>query len=248
MKILAFTVTRAATPERITLLQSTISSARRTAGHEFDWIICASGCSMDAEEAIRLAFNTNQLQHIAFHKDNIGQHIAWNWAFEYAVMNGYTHFLRLDDDVEFLTKRWLKKLATASQAFDDKFCISPRIRGLKNPPLTSQPCEAHGHPVVFLFDAIGGICRWHPIELFKDFIADVRKPLGSGDATGVARYCVEKQIPMVYLHSVRVKHARTTRGQEASDPTHFSIHGIFQNIPYIPTKKHASESTSNVIR
>ena len=233
-RVFCFTVTRASTPERAALLQATIVGARRTAAHEFDWHVWNSGCSMEGKLVLETALATGAIQDIHGDGTNVGQHVAWNKAYALAKAGGYDAFLRLDDDCEFISKRWLKKLLSASAKLEDKFILAPTVRGLINPPECSAPVEVEGINLAFLEDAIGGICRLHPLPLISDFIADVRKPLGSGDATGIASYCRKKIIPMAYLRAVRIRHAKTTRTQEESDPEHFSIHQALQHIPYIP--------------
>lgn len=228
MKIFIFTVTRATTPQRLELLASTILNAYRTADLPFTWHIWAvDGCVVPGIAATRV-------DKIHSYEDNIGQHVAWNEAYAIAKKEKYDYFLRLDDDCEFRTQRWLKKLVDTSVAVDDKMILSPRIRGLKYPPESSSVVLVKGLPLTFLFDAIGGICRLHPMPLIKDYVADARRALGAGDATGIATYCRQKLIPMAYCQHIRVKHAKTTEGQEASDLEHFRLHPIFQHIPYIP--------------
>lgn len=233
--IYAFTVTRAATPERCRQLVSTVTEARKTAGQEFYWHVEGSAADVDTLSTLRKAGLINSY---AAHRDNIGQHIAWNNAYDLACdefrRHGYTdHFLRLDDDVEFKTKRWLKKMVQASMVFDEKFIISPTVRGLKYRPPTSTLCEVRGVEVEFLNVAIGGICRLHPARVLAEhgFRADVRKPLGSGDATGIGSWAVEHRIPMVYLRHVNVRHARSNEAMSDEDR---SLHDVFQHIPYIP--------------
>lgn len=246
MSIFAFTVTRASTPARCKLLIETITAARKTAGVEFDWHVWESGCSPDGIKTLEAALAAEQITDLHLKGENIGQHIAWNEAFDLAHERGYDYFLRLDDDCEFISKRWLKKLVYASTLFNDKFIISPTIKGLNYPPDRSSPCIHLGQQIEFLRAAIGGICRLHPVALLHErgFIADVRKPLGSGDATGIGTWCKENTIPMVYLKRVRVRHAKSTTVQEREDPDYFQHHDIFQHIPYIPRYVATEEAAS----
>ncbi len=239
--IFAFTVTRAETSERALLLQNTIYAARKTAGMDFTWCIWSSGIKGAAISVVESALATKTVQEVYHKRENIGQHVAWNEAFKLALDGDYDYFLRIDDDCEFPTKRWLAKLVRASVTFDDKFVLSPKIKGLENPPRGSQIVNIKGIPCEFLVDAIGGICRLHPTAIMKDYVSDVRKPMGSGDATGIADYCKERTIPMAYVRHIRVRHAKSTKGQQ-SDSEHFSMHGVYQHIPYIPIQ----ESTKDV--
>ena len=235
MKVFAFTVTRATTPQRMAVLNNTLWRGRESAGFAMDWHVWTNGVGNLTMEVLLEALRKNVIAGIHPHGDNVGQHVAWNEAFELAKKE-YDYFLRIDDDCEFITKRWLKKLVNCSVMLDDKFVLAPLVRGLKQPPEKSNLVSVKGIPLEFLIGAIGGICRLHPVKLLlarKDpFIADVRKPLGSGDATGVASWCRAHTIPMAYTRQIRVRH--NTRSQELDDPEHFLRHDLLQTIPYIP--------------
>lgn len=233
--IFAFTVTRANTSERAKLLLNTITEARRTAGRDFDWLCIAQKGTL-AADVLSSALSTKLINEVILQDENIGQHVAWNMAYARAISSTHEYFLRLDDDIEFKTKRWLNKLVEASVLYDDGAIISPFVRGLNAPPRRSDLTAYKGIMVEYLQDAIGGICRIHPLALLSkyNYVSDVRLPLGSGDAAGIGRWCSEHTIPMVYLRNVIVKHAYGTTGQEQRDPAHFAEHDMFQHIPYIP--------------
>jgi len=171
---------------------------------------------------------------------NVGQHVIMNMMIEKAKDEGYEFLLRLDDDCKFVTKRWLAKLVDASKSLGGSFIVSPTILGLKHLPERSETVEVEGIEVKFLFDAIGGVCRLHNVANLTDpeypYVADVRMPLGFGDATGIGVWCKnspkEARRWMVYLDRVRVKHS--TYLQEKEDKVYYKQHDMFQQIPYIP--------------
>jgi glycosyltransferase involved in cell wall biosynthesis len=200
-------------------------------------LLIGAGVNELGYDVINVAHNTGLVDDVHIYADNVGQHVAWNEAYSRAKAEGAKYFLRIDDDCEFLSKRWLKKLVACSRAFEDKFIVSPTVKGLKHPPARSQICTVSGIEVEFLVDAIGGICRLHPISLLDEqdvpYVADVRKPLGAGDATGIASWAREHKVPMAYVRQVRVRHS--TARQEKADPTYFENHGLYQVVPYIPT-------------
>ena len=235
MDIYTFTVTRASTAPRAQMLFNTLSQARQTAGCDFHWEVWAMGGAPLAMDVLEGAANSKLIQWVHPCEENIGQHVAFNAAMARAREAGARYILRLDDDVEFITRRWLAKLVKASDDFKDKFLLSPVIRGLRNPVARSEAIEIEGHTVQFLKYAIGGICRLHPLSLLDEheYVSDVRLPLGAGDATGIARWCIKHTVPMAYLKEVRVKHAHSTEAQEQDDPAHFENHALFQHIPYM---------------
>lgn len=236
-QVFAFTITRPVTAGRAALLNNTLWQGKETAGTEFDWHVWVNGkCSAVARETLKEACGKGIIDKAHYSDENVGQHIAWNAMFELAVSKGYKHFVRIDDDCQFISKRWLKKLVNFSTLVDDKFIISPVVKSLKNQPKRSSLVYVKGLPVEFLVEAIGGVCRFHPVSLLANeddpFIADARKPLGSGDATGIAAWCRRNTIPMVYYRQTRVRH--NTVNQELADPSYFHSHDLLQTVPYIP--------------
>ena len=238
MRVLAFTPSRANTSRRGQLLLQTITQARDTAGHPFDWhLYCQEGIL--AHNIANSAKATNLIQGVHTYPDNVGQHPPFNEALSLAVTGGYDFLLRLDDDCEFLSKRWLAKLIEISAAFDHGAILTPAVKGLKYPPPRTLEVEIKDFKVEMLLAAIGGICRLHPIAVITrpddPYLSDVRLPLGSGDASGIGAWCQRQTdpiVPMVWCKNVRVRH--TTKEQEEVDEEHFVTHNLFQRIPYIP--------------
>jgi len=230
--IYAFTVTRADTPTRRNLLIETLRKGKEKAGCKFTWDVYFSGVEMVPAAQQYADFCVG-------YDDNVGQHVVWNRAFEAARKMKCKYFLKIDDDCNFLSQRWLKKLVRASQMLGDNMILSPRVKGLKHPPPRSEPCEvpiAGGKPIVleFLSEAIGGVCRLHPMHLLKQhgFEADVRMPAGSGLDVFISKWCKANTIPMAYVRHVNVRH--DTAKQEEADAAYFKHHSLFQRVPYIP--------------
>lgn len=233
MKIHAVTCTRATSSARLRLLKETVEGARNLAGIDFTWHFHTNEAPQAADLCDEL-LNSGLITSCASSTINLGQHIPFNEQLESARRSGCDYFLRLDDDVEFITKRWLDRLCKASVTLSDEMILSPVIRGLISPPVTSSPTRVKGVPLLFLVQAIGGICRLHPIKLMTGYTSDVRQPLGAGDASGIATYCRARSIPMAYVSSIAVRHAKTTVGQREDDPQYHALQPLFQAIPYIP--------------
>ena len=238
MKVYALTITRANSAPRARLLLETLTRGRETADHDFTWHVHCNGAPL-AYSICESALLTKIIQSIHNEPTNIGQHPPFNEAMQYAIDNGYDYFLRIDDDVEWLSKRWLAKLVEASSKLGDKMLLSPVVRGLRWQPPQSQQIEVEGVPIKIVEGPLGGICRLHPISLLKlkPYVSDVRLPMGGGDAAGIGNWATKTQpfTPLAYCQHIRIRHAKTTDGQEAGDPTHFKEHDIFQYLPYIPT-------------
>lgn len=241
MKILVYTITRANTASRGRLLNATLTTGRETAGCDFHWHIYVNGRGTLAESIIEAAYSTRVINSYEVSEENVGQHPHVNAAIAKAIDEGYDYLVRTDDDVEWLSKRWLIKLVEAAQKIGDPMILSPTVKGLQWQPPQSPIVEVNTIPLKFVEGPIGGICRLTPVRLLKEkpYVSDVRLPMGGGDAGGVGKWAMDGEpiIPIAYCQHIRVRHAKSTAGQEKEDPTHFYEHHLFQSIPYIPNWK-----------
>lgn len=215
-RVLAFMLHRGGSDARRVTMERTLREAREKAAYDATWEVWD---------------NTTR---------NVGQHTAFNAMLDKAAHEGYDYLLRLDDDVEFMTQRWLAKMVEAATKLGPRFILSPTVKGLKHPPEMSQSVEVAGVWGRFMTQAIGGACRLHPVATLVEgrYVSDVRLPLGFGDATGIMRWAMAQQ-PAVYamwLDHVRVRHA--TERQEEEDATYHDVHGTLQRVPYIPVWPH----------
>lgn len=238
MKVYAYTITRADTPERGKLLNSTLTLGRETAAHGFHWHLHVNGWGGIAQDIATAALATGVLDSVALSQDNKGQHVPTNTAIDLALEEDYDYILRTDDDVEWLSKRWLAKLVEASQALEDRFILSPSVKGLRWQPPQSARIEVNGIPLKIVEGPLGGICRLTPVKLLREkpYISDVRLPMGGGDAMGVGNWAMQGE-PLAFLaycQHINIRHAKTTSQQETDDPTYFRDHDLYQYTPYIP--------------
>lgn len=242
--VLAFMISRAQDPKRLAMFHKTVEEAIKTAGMGFDLVLWVM-----TPEARRVAEGLetdypNCISVRGYEDGNVGQHVVMNTLIEQADDEDYDYLLRLDDDVKFLTKRWLRKMVDAAEELGGGFIISPSVVGLRHPPESTPEVEQMGVKFRVLMGAIGGICRLHNVETLVNpqipYVSDVRGPLGFGDATGIGRWCQDAmeqhgvQIWMIYLSTVRVKHAKGTTLQVKDNPEYHENHDLFQKIPYIP--------------
>ena len=227
--VLVYMATRADTPQRRKLLCDTLREAEDTAGMPLKINLHYVGVE-DHDET----YSTNATPRLWPY--NVGQHVVFNTMLLQAHEQGIRWLLRLDDDVKFLTKRWLVKMLDAARTLGDKFIISSQVRGLLTPPSATEPIDHKGVRVRFITSAIGGICRLHPVATMVkgEYESDVRMPLGFGDATGVAGWAEEHMVWMVWLEHVRVKHRLGTSKQRDFDPGYHMEHDVLQRVPYIP--------------
>ena len=233
MNIYAMTVTRANTAARAQLLLRTLTEARNTAKAPFFWHLFTQEQTL-AANICQSALELKLIDKLTLWPDNRGQHVAFNAALTCAKTEGAKHLLRLDDDVEFITRGWLRKLSEAMAIFKDVAILAPQVIGLKHPPERFTETDVDGIPVEFLTSAIGGVCRLHPVALLDkgEYVSDVRLPLGSGDATGIGTWCQNNGIPMAWIKTARVRHL--TVKQDENDPEHKVSQNLAYLIPYVP--------------
>ncbi len=243
MRVLGFMITRPG-GRRKEVCESTISTALETSGYHFDLHLHVVGY-VDKGEVPKIKCKGG-VEGSAFTRwpENVGQHVIMNSMITKADEEGYDLLLRIDDDIKFLTKRWLAKMVEASGKLGEDFILSPTVQGLIHPPPTTDKVEKHGVTFKLATEVMGGACRLHHIEALKtpgyEYVSDVRKPLGFGDATGIGEWCagsVQKEDVsnkwMAYLSHVRVKHS--TSKMMKDDEEYYKEHDLFQHIPYIPS-------------
>jgi len=241
-KVFIYTITRANTPERARLLLETLTKGRDTCGYtNVHWHVHVNGRKILAESMTESCFVGGIINSYEVSETNEGQHIPANKLIAKAIEAGYDYIVRTDDDVEWLSKRWLAKLVEASDRLGYRFVLSPRVRGLRWQPPQTQLVEIEGTPVKIIDygNPIGGICRLTPTQLLKEhpYSSDVRLPMGGGDAVGVGKW-ISQLTPLtlaVYCQHINIRHAKGTDQQEKDDPAHAKAHDIFQHCPFIPT-------------
>ncbi len=239
-KVLVYTISRANTPGRAKLLNDTLTLGRNTADYPFHWHVYVNGTGTLAAHIADAAFSIKVIDSYSVSEANVGQHVWVNAAHQKALEEGYDYVVRTDDDVEWNSKRWLAKLVEASITLRDAFVLSPVVKGLRWQPSQSNQIDIEGIPLKIIEGPIGGICRLTPTALLKvkPYVSDVRLPMGGGDAAGIGRWAMHGD-PLVYLaycQHIRIRHAKSTDGQEAADPLHFKEHDLFQHLPYIPAE------------
>lgn len=229
-KILAYTITH----QSRRFLPQVVPAARATAGLWFDWLVVLSDPDATlAEQADRLLHDPkgHGVQHLkSWPGENRGQHWGTKVALELARSGGYEWLLRIDDDIGFKTKNWLRKmldrLIWLRAAVDDpthRIVAAPKVIGLNNPlhpigvielPGQDFPCE--------VMDVLGGACRLHPTALLDDFVPDLYAPVGRTDPEQLARHLIGKpgqpsRGMQVRFPDIRVVH-RTTQIEEQDTP------------------------------
>ena len=211
--VLAFTVTHGARR----FLPKLVPDARGTAGVWFDWLVILSGADEEQRHhAQKLLQKPDGIQFAFAWAENRGQHHAAKLALEVARAQGYKWLLRIDDDIQFRTKRWLKdmlsrleELKTLTKDREYRMVATPFVKGLKNPiqPIGDLskgqdfPCE--------LLERSGGACRLLNVAFFSAYEPWPYDPIGRGDPESIAQYLVTNGGWTVRFPDIRVYHPTT---------------------------------------
>lgn len=230
-RVLVYTVSRASTTAQVKRALDSLNLARQTAGHDHDWILWCNSPQIAA--ASTWGWVDGQVWNKS--GENKGQHIALAEVLTYARAQGYNYILKVDDDLNWQTKRWLRKLVDTAETvfkFSGKHpLLAPRVKGLKNPIPIAAKIKLKGIPL-YVVPIVGGACRLHHISFFDGYVPDCRRALGAGGDTTIAQHAEATQIPVFIAHWVSVRH--DTAKMEAADPAWAKLHAVFQAIPYIP--------------
>lgn len=240
MKILAFTPTFA---NRGDLLERAVLDMRATAGMWFDWHIYAGNPTTSLKETCKKLVDSKKIQGAHFHPHNRGQHYAFADALALAREEEYDFILRLDDDIQGKTKRWLRKMVERLKKIKEeagdsiyRFVASPYIKGLRNQLHPAGTMEKTAGFPVEIMDILGGACRLHPMDLFKDFTPDLYAPLGRNDPEHIVNFLNPAYSePLGYLirfPDIRVIH-RTDENEERDNPLEAHYRRMGYAWPYI---------------
>jgi len=251
-RILVYTVSRADTPEQVARAVASLNRGKEWAGIEHEWILWSNAPGINAtsmEGFVRWGDG-----------ENVGQHVPLGKIIDYArcddkkscerlMMIGHGDYctprfdfiVRVDDDVEWMSKNWLKRLVEIELRLHEASknvidggvwpVLGPRVKGLNHQIPIAEKVKIDGIPI-FVVPILGGLCRLHHVSFFEGYKADCRRAMGSGDATSVTDHSVDIKVPLLQAYWVRVAHK--TAKMESEDPGYFKNHGLYQSIPYIP--------------
>lgn len=190
-----------------------IAKLRATAGTWFDWLVCVGDPTPAYRKELTDSMGGTGIQKLCTFEANVGQHYATAFALKYAREQGYKWLLRLDDDVEAKSKRWLSTMierveTLKSLAGDDTYRIvaAPRVVGLLNPIPAVGAIQLNQSFPVDIMPLLGGVCRLHPVEFLADYEPPLLAPRGRKDPESIAAYCAAKEGLLLRFPDIRVIH------------------------------------------
>ena len=224
-KVAIFTLTR----DRLDMTKATLASMReRRPGHAYDHWFFDQGSSDGTPGWLR---QNAPMASIVELGENKGLHVAMNLAHEALLGAGYDFIMKVDNDIEFKTVHWLKKLLRAQALLAPGSILAPRVLNLRHPPEVFARKRIGDFTFSFL-DIVGGAARLMPRASITDFRFNERMPLAWGGDATFANHCARNVIPMAYVEDVRVRHMLDDEEQEKVNPEYFQRRTFEAYIPY----------------
>ena len=217
-KVLAYTVSHGDRP----FLERCVREMRGSSGMWFDWLVCLGAPSQRlSREAQRLLDDPDGhgIQYLVQWPENRGQHHATKAALDYARKHGYAWLLRIDDDVQFKTRRWLKKMierttelrgliqaGLSEKEHAPDFVVSPTVLGLRHPVQSIGVLDKGQSFDVEVIPMAGGACRLMPMSLLRGYEAPIYAPMRRGDPQSIAEHAARRGAYHIRFRDVRVIH------------------------------------------
>jgi glycosyltransferase involved in cell wall biosynthesis len=243
--ILAFTPTFGDRP----FISTLVPAARRTAGIWFDWLVVAGRPSfqlgVEAEALLHKPDRTG-IQYFKQWPENRGQHHATRVALDLARQQGYKWLLRLDDDLQFKTDRWLKKMINRDGELREKspqklphLVMAPFVVGLNNQLDPVGFLEFGQSFRAELMAMLGGVCRLMPLKALEGYDPPLFAPKGRGDPQSLCThlrigqgFTESSKAMMVRFPDIRVVH-RTNQLEGMDTPEQAHERRMAKYWPYL---------------
>jgi len=213
MDIAVLTLTR----DRLDYTRHCFASLMEHAGCDFDWYVLDNGSKDGTVQWLR-----ERLPYacVVALQENVGICRGLNFMLDnYCDAAQYDVVVRFDNDCEVVDRGTLQRVATL--AYQSQAIVSPRVRGLRNPPPTIEERELDGE----VFDEttiLGGIFMAIPARLLSadGYRFDEQQPLWAGDEL-ITTWHRARGGRCGYMRDVEVNHYETTDGQHRQYPWYF---------------------------
>ncbi|MHB8483961.1 MAG: glycosyltransferase family 2 protein [Nitrospiria bacterium] len=217
-KVAVFTLTM----NRLELTKVMFKSLLK-AGYPFDWYVVDNGSTDGTVEWLKSLGSKPNYPSIKliFNEKNKGISIGSNQALD-AMGDNYDYIIKLDNDAEVLTNKWLAILVDIYK-IHNSMILSPYVEGLVDNPggsprLTYKNMRKH---TFGLTKHIGGIFTMAHKSAYKDFRWDEEDTLHSLQDTVFCQEMQKKDFVICYVEDMRVMHQLTTKGQQDKYPDYF---------------------------
>lgn len=204
------------TRDRIDYTKRTFKALKETAGMDYDHYVLDNG----SKDGTREWLKTQSFAGLFFSPDNKGLWQGINTILtETKFFEGYDLVLKLDNDVEFPHKNWLKDMVEAYKKLGANWIVSPFVEGVCNgeggaPRL--EMCVEEG-VTVGRSAHVGGMCMLTSADNYSEMFPNL--DLSSG---WDYFFCTSSHCRSGYIEDIHVKHMDTSEGQEETNPDYYN--------------------------
>jgi hypothetical protein len=203
------------TRDRLPYTKHCFTRLRENAGCDYDHHVLDQGSTDGTADWL---FQQDDLD-VTLLADNIGINQGINFLLDAIDIAAYDVIVKFDNDCELLTQNTLRVVSELVTEWD--VIASPRIHGLRNPPLELARVTL-GEQQVAAMEVIGSIFMAVPARVFRSgYRHNNGAPLWGDDDQVLCRWWRSKGGLVGYLDGYDANHYLTTDGQHADIPAYF---------------------------
>lgn len=210
------------TRDRLAYTQHCFEMLRRYAGCAYDHYVLDQASEDGTAEWLLhadLGGEANSITSVIFGRENIGISRGMNKLLDDVKDAGYDAIVKFDNDCELVEPDTLR--VVCELAIEGGCLLSPRVRGLKQPPSPSGAFRI-GDETIYDIPQIGGIFLAAPGSWYERFRYSESNPRWGGDDVEVCRAFRDAGGKCGYVQRLTAWHYETTVGQEQRFADYFT--------------------------
>jgi hypothetical protein len=181
----------------------------KTVSIPYDHYIVDNASTDGNEEFLRS--KSKELKKIVFNSENKGIAIAQNQALK-MIGENYDYIIKVDPDIQFVTKNWIDELIKISMECHDRIILSPFMDFCEKEDLTKKlGIERYsyknmaGHKVG-LTTHVGGMVRFAHSKIYQDYRWDENLSLHNLEDNLFSKYCTQCNYLLGYVEDIIAIH------------------------------------------
>lgn len=210
------------TRDRIRYTRDCFRSLRENAGCEFDHYVLDQKSTDGGRHWLIDGMREGLIERLILSPRNVGIRVGMNVLLEAALVESgkrYDVVVKFDNDCEVVERGTLAAVCSTVVEAEPSL-LSPRVEGLKQPPVPSWFVDVAGERIGVM-PMIGGIFSACSASVFDSFRYDETGPIYGGDDDELAAHVRSLGGTVGYLIDWHVNHYRTTVGQHEDYPEYF---------------------------
>jgi glycosyltransferase involved in cell wall biosynthesis len=210
------------TKDRKSYTQRTLKSLKNSTKYPFDLFIYDNGSTDGTKEWLKRGMKWVEFKHTKLSPKNVGITAASNECLDEIAKGDYQLILKLDNDVEFLSKGWLEDFVALWQR-NHKLFIGPYPEGLIHHPggVKRLGHSTIGDIFVEVVNHLSGFCNAIDAKAYKSFRWTDKFLHGNQDAEFSQHAIKLGYMPCIYPKH-RVMHMDTVIGQQKKYKKYFA--------------------------